>query len=114
MHELSLTQDMLSIALKEAEKYGSKKIISLKLKLGSMSMVDSECFKFYFDEFSKNTIASEASLDFVKSDPEIECTSCNSKSTLKDLVMVCPVCNSIDVTLLSGQEILLEDMEIEL
>ncbi len=114
MHELSLAQDMISIALEQAEKYGAKKITSLKLKIGSMSMVDSECFTFYFDEISKNTIAAGALLDFVKCDPEIECISCNGKSKLKDLVMVCPLCNSIDVILLSGQEILLEDMEIEL
>lgn len=114
MHELSLTQEMLSIALEHAKKYGAKKIISLKLRLGSMSMLDPECFKFYFEEFSNNTIARGALLDFVKSDIEIECTSCNRKSKQSDFIMVCPLCNSIDVTLLSGQDILLEDMEVEL
>jgi hydrogenase nickel incorporation protein HypA/HybF len=114
MHELSLTQEMLHIALEHAEKYGAKKILSLKLKIGAMSMLDPECFRFYFDEFSKNTIASGALLDFIKSVPEIECSSCNRKSKLDDFIMTCPLCNSIDVTLLSGQEILLEDMEVEL
>ncbi|HPZ08081.1 MAG TPA: hydrogenase maturation nickel metallochaperone HypA [Candidatus Eremiobacteraeota bacterium] len=114
MHELSLTHDMLAIAIKQGERYKAKKILSLKLKIGALTMLDPECFKFYFEQFSKDTIAEGALLVFEKVDIQIECKSCGITSNVKDFMMLCPLCYSPNVKLLSGQEILLEDIEVDL
>jgi len=114
MHELALTQEMLDIAISQAEAYKAGKILSMKVKYGTMTMMEPECFKFYFLEFSKDTIAEGAVLEFEKVVTKIECQACSKISELKDFLMICPECGSINVNIISGEEIFLEDIEVDL
>lgn len=114
MHELAITEQLIEIAINKAKEKGGKKILSLRMKFGKLTMVDPECFKFYFEELSRGTIAEGATLDFERPDLEIECKSCGKSSKPDGPVVICPLCNSIDTKILSGDEMILENMEVEL
>jgi len=114
MHELALTQEMLDIAIRQAKSYKAGKILSMKVRYGTMTMMEPECFKFYFSEFSKDTIAEGAVLEFEKVVTKIECLDCSKISELRDFLMICPECGSINVNIISGEEIFLEDIEVDL
>ena len=114
MHELALTQEMLDIAINHAKAHGAGKILSIKVKYGTMTMMEPECFKFYFIEFSKGTIAEGALLEFEKVVTKIECESCHKISELQDFILICPECAGVDVRIISGEDIFLEDIEVDL
>ena len=114
MHELALAQDMIELALKEGERHSAKKILSMNVKYGAMTMMEPDCFRFYFDEFSKGTIAEGAVLNFEKVDIMVECKSCGKTSKVEDLLMICSFCQSISLNLISGDEIFLEDIEVDI
>ncbi len=64
MHEFTITQSILSIALEKASEVKSGKITRINLTLGELSGVVDECVSFYFDFLSKGTMAEGATLSF--------------------------------------------------
>ena len=57
MHELAITQSMLDLVLKEAEKAGAKEVRKINLVIGEMCGFVEECVQFYFDFLNKGTLA---------------------------------------------------------
>ena len=69
MHEYSITESVLNLALEKAREANASRITRISLVVGDLSGVVSDCVQFYFDFISKDTIASGAKLDFeTKSD----------------------------------------------
>ncbi len=66
MHELSITQSILSLTLEQAKKVNANKITKINLTIGELTGIVEECVHFYFELLSKDTIAAEASLSFDK------------------------------------------------
>jgi hydrogenase nickel incorporation protein HypA/HybF len=64
MHELGITEQMLTVALEQASKSGISKITRINLILGETSDISSESVKFYFNSLSKETPAQGAELCF--------------------------------------------------
>ena len=75
MHELSLTQNILDIALKHA---GAKKILRVNLLIGQLSDEREESIQFYWDDLAKGTLAQEAKLHFQYVDAEMKCLECGT------------------------------------
>ena len=49
MHELAITQSILSLSLKAAEERGASKIRAIRLSIGPFSGVIPECVQMYLD-----------------------------------------------------------------
>ncbi len=64
MHELGITEQMLTVALEQASKSGISKIKRINLILGETSDISSESVQLYFDSISKGTPAQGAELCF--------------------------------------------------
>ena len=64
MHELPVTQGMLSIAVEHAERAGAEKITAINITVGEMSGIVDDSIQFYFDFVSKDTPAEGALLNF--------------------------------------------------
>ena len=52
MHELAITQGILSVVLEQAEANQASKITKIDLTIGELSGIASECVEFYFDVLS--------------------------------------------------------------
>ena len=64
MHELGITEQMLTVALEQASKSGISKITRINLILGETSDISSDSVQLYFDSISKGTLAQGAELCF--------------------------------------------------
>ena len=64
MHELGITEQMLTVALEQASKSGISKIKRINLILGETSDISSDSVQLYFDSISKETPAQGAELCF--------------------------------------------------
>ncbi len=112
MHELSITQSILSIALEKANEIKSGKITRINVTLGELSGVVDECVKFYFDFLSKDTIASGASLGFEKPPVQLRCRNCGNVFSKND-DWTCPDCREQKIEVVSGRECYVNSIEVE-
>jgi hydrogenase nickel incorporation protein HypA/HybF len=114
MHELSITQSILEIALRHGEKAQARKITSLHLIIGQLSSVVDDSVQFYWDMIAEGTMAEGASLQFKRIPAQLECQECGKTYYLKgNQLDGCPACESVKVKVKTGKEFQLESIEIE-
>jgi len=113
MHEQSIVESLLSVALESAEKENARKILRIYLVVGEFSGVIKEAVEFYFNFLSKDTIAAEASLFFMYVPAQLRCRSCDTIFSPERHDSNCPNCNEKQVEIISGREVYIESMDIE-
>ncbi len=112
MHELSITQSILSIALEKANAAQASKIARINVVTGELSGIVDECAQFYFDFLSKDTIAAEATLCFHHSPTELRCRNCAAVFAPSNGNWACPSCQEQKIEIVSGRECYVESMEV--
>ncbi|MBG0787421.1 MAG: hydrogenase maturation nickel metallochaperone HypA [Anaerolineaceae bacterium] len=113
MHELSVTESVLEIACKHAEKAQAKKVTDIYLVIGKLSSIVDDSVQFYWDFISKGTLCEEATLHFKRIPAELICLDCDHKYTLNDELTPCPQCGSARIRVISGDEFNLESIEVQ-
>ncbi len=113
MHELAITQSILSIALEQAEAAKANKITRINLTIGELSGIVDDCVQFYFDLLSKDTKAAEAILSFEKPVTRLRCRDCSAAFSPANLDWSCPDCHSQKVEIVSGRECLISSIEVD-
>jgi len=115
MHELQVTESILSIALKHAAANHVEKILAIHLRIGELSDIENEWIQKYFDYLSKDTIASGAILKIERTPVMMQCDQCSHSFSIniKEIKeIMCPQCGEKRCTLTSGREYYIKDMEV--
>jgi len=113
MHELSVTESVLEIACKHAEKAQAKKVTDIFLVIGRLSSIVDDSVQFYWNLISKDTLCENANLHFERIPATLVCTECGHEYILESDLMPCPNCGSARVKILSGDEFNLDSIEIQ-
>lgn len=113
MHELGITENIVSIALEKANEVQASKIVSITLVIGELSGVVPDCIQFYFGPVSKATIAREAVLHFRSAPAELRCRDCYTAFPPEDTMWSCPQCRGQRLEILRGRELYVESLEVE-
>ncbi len=114
MHELSITQSLLEIALKHAEIAQAKKVNQLNIVMGQMSTIVDESVQFYWDIVAKDSIAEGARLQFERIPTTFHCFHCNTQFTLNGSQdFLCPQCQSAQVQVTGGDEFRLDSIDVD-
>lgn len=113
MHEFSITQDMINVVIEQAEKRGARKVKRVSLALGELSSVTEESVSFYFEALSKGTIAEGAELVFRTIPAAYRCHQCQEQFFGEEDRLTCPRCGGSQVSLVGGNDILVESIEAE-
>ncbi len=112
MHELSITQSLLEIALRHAEKAGAERILQLNLVIGELSSIVDESVQFYWDIVSQDTIAEGAELHFERVQGTLRCLACGNEFPLSE-GYTCPICGEKQVIPVGGDDFRLDSLEVE-
>ena len=113
LHELSITENILSIALEKAEEAKASRVSRINLVIGELSGVVDDCVEFYFGFLSKDTIAAQASLSFHHTPIQLRCRNCNSVFSPDNGDWTCPNCQNQEVEIISGRDLYIESIEVE-
>ncbi len=113
MHELAVTQSILDIALRHAQKAEAKRIVNINLVMGKLSSVVDDSVQFYWDMIAKDTIAAGAQLHFERIPTEMRCRACGHVFAPDDQTFECPKCQSAHVQITKGEELRVESIDIE-
>lgn len=111
MHELSVTESILEIALRHGREAGAATVTDLFLVIGELSTIVDESVQFYWDIISEGTPAAGSTLHFRRIPGRLGCRACgHTYSPREDLP--CPMCGSIEIDIQAGEEFYLEAIEI--
>jgi hydrogenase nickel incorporation protein HypA/HybF len=113
MHDYSITESLLSLALEKANEAGAAKITRINLVIGELSGVVSECVQFYFDAISRDTIASGAQIEFEMKPTRVRCHKCQAVFAPRNSDWSCPDCHEMGIEIVSGRECFMESIEVE-
>jgi len=113
MHEMSIAQSVLDIIVQETQNHNVKRVLSVALKVGDLSAVETESLRFCFELLTKNTVAEGARLDIERVEVTCRCLQCGSHFSVQQLMFSCPACESGRVEMLTGRELSVESFEAE-
>jgi hydrogenase nickel incorporation protein HypA/HybF len=113
MHEYSITESLLSLALEKAKENQAARITRINVILGELSGVVGECVQQYFEILAKDTAARGAVLNFETKPTALKCRKCGKEFTPPGHQWDCPDCHEANVEIVSGRESYLESIEVE-
>ncbi|HEX2999685.1 MAG TPA: hydrogenase maturation nickel metallochaperone HypA [Armatimonadota bacterium] len=113
MHEMAITDNILHIALAEAEKAGAHRITGITLVIGELSSVVDDSVQFYFDFLSKDTIAEGAKLTFKRIPATLRCRACGKTYPKQESDFTCPSCGGDGMLTGDAREFYIESIEVE-
>jgi hydrogenase nickel incorporation protein HypA/HybF len=113
MHEQSIVESLLALALENAERAKATRIHRIYLVIGELSGVVEEAVDFYFSFLSKDTIAADASLFFTRAPAQLRCRNCDTTFTPERMDFHCPDCHEQQVEIIAGRELYIDSLEVE-
>lgn len=113
MHELPITQSILEIVLKTAQKSGAQRVTRIDLVIGKLSSAVDDSIQFYWDIIAEGTIAQGARLHFERVPTEMKCIDCGNEFQPTEETFECPKCMSPRVHINRGDELRVESIDIE-
>jgi hydrogenase nickel incorporation protein HypA/HybF len=114
MHELSVSQSILDIALRHANQASARRIVAINLVIGDLTGFVDDSIQFYFDFLSKDTLAQDATLNFERIPARVRCQSCGADYAPPDSrLWACPECQALGGEVIAGKEFHVASIEIE-
>jgi hydrogenase nickel incorporation protein HypA/HybF len=113
MHEVSIAESLLDIALRECTGKGFTEIRSITVRIGKASGIMPEALLFAFDAVKLDTAAHAAVLTIEEVPVAGHCRICLADFRVEEkYVFNCPHCGSGSFTVSSGRELEMREMEV--
>jgi hydrogenase nickel incorporation protein HypA/HybF len=112
MHEQSIVESLLTLALKNAEAANARQIISIDLVVGDYTGVVEDAVNFYFGFLSKDTIADGAKINYTHVPGQLRCRDCDLIFPLQKREYHCPKCDGKRIEIVGGRELYIGNMEV--
>jgi len=112
MHEMSIAMDVLKIVEEHLPSHGAR-VKKISLKVGKLTAVIPDSFKFCMEAITKDTAAEGAEIAIEEVPLRVECEDCGAESELLEPLFICPKCESLKLRVISGRDLLIESIEIE-
>lgn len=109
VHELSLGEAILHKVEAHAE---GRTVTVVSVRIGHLRQVVPDALLFSWEIVTEFTSAKGARLLIEQVPAVVECASCRQQTLLDMPVLCCGVCESFDVTLVSGEELELVSMDV--
>lgn len=113
MHELSVTENILSLVRQYAHNANARKVTDIYLIIGRLAGIIDDSVQFYWDILCKDTLCEGSQLHFRHIPATMLCQDCGNEYTLERELTPCTACGSPKVTVIAGDEFMLESIEIE-
>jgi len=112
MHELSVCQALVEQAELIARERQAR-VIRLMLQIGPLSGVESELLRRAFPLASAGTCCEGAALEILAAPVTVYCPDCMVTSEVAANKLLCPECGNWRTSLASGDEMVLQTVELE-
>jgi len=111
LHEMGITQGILDSSFEAAREAGATQITEIRISVGELTEVVEFALQFAFEALTPGTIAEGATLTVTHIAAKSHCNDCDADFEHDRFQMLCPTCESFDVTLLHGRELQIDSIE---
>ena len=109
MHELGITQNIVAIVAEHAK---GAKVQRVLLEIGKLSAILPDAVRFCFDICTQGTVLEGATLEILEIPGLGRCRQCGAEIYLDKPFGICN-CGSVQVDLITGEELKIKEIEIE-
>jgi hydrogenase nickel incorporation protein HypA/HybF len=113
MHERSLVRQVLRQVTQLMVDHDCGHVRKVRLSVGEFSGVEPELLEFAFDEMVSDTPLQGAVLELETVPLEAQCDVCGNQFAVERFVFICPVCGSPRVSVVRGEQLMLESLVME-
>ncbi len=113
MHEMSIAQNIIEIIDEQLRRTDFSRISVVRMKIGGLAAVDPSSLTFCFDVITQGTSIEGARLEIDEVPIRGQCSECQTNFEVQDYLFLCPTCGSANVKLISGEELLVSELEVE-
>lgn len=114
MHELSVCLSLLQQLEKIAAERNASAVDKIYLQVGPLSGIEPALLRNAYPMAAAGTIAEGAELIIEACDIVVSCTECGAESPAKPNRLLCGVCGDFRTRIVSGEEMILQRMEMTL
>ena len=114
MHEMGIISGVLDAVNSSAVQAGATKVLVVSLRVGVMTEAIPDALHFAFEALSEGTLCEGAKLDIQMVEPESICLECAHEFVHDRFHRSCPACGSYETTLLSGRELEISSIEVDI
>lgn len=112
MHELSLCLALLEQVQQIAEEHGASRVERITLQVGPLSGAEPSLLRHAYPLVAVGTLAADAELVIEAIPIRLHCEDCGSDSEATPNRLLCGQCGGYHTRLLSGNEMLLANLEL--
>ena len=112
MHELAVCQALMDQVENVAREQSAARIVSIHLGIGPLSGVEPGLLSQAFPIASAGSLAADAELVITSLPVVVHCSECDCQSEVQPTRLLCRHCGAWQTTLVSGDEMLLESVEV--
>jgi hydrogenase nickel incorporation protein HypA/HybF len=111
MHETALARDLLE-SVERSLGTDNARIVRLDIRIGSASGIMAHALRFAFEVLAEGTRAEGAELAIVFVSARSRCGNCGILFQFEGMIGRCPACQQLGGELVSGDEIILNAIEV--
>lgn len=113
MHERSLVRQLLRQVEKLMIEHNAERVREVRLSIGEFSGVEPELLETAFHELVGAGPLGDAVLELERVPLEAQCDACDCQFAVERFAFLCPQCHSTEVTVLRGEQLMLESLVLE-
>ncbi len=109
MHELSVASAVIATVERHA---AGRRVTAVHLQVGHLRQVVPDSLAFYFEHVARGTVCEGARLEQEPIPARLRC-GCGHEWELDGLDFRCPACRAADAVVISGEELLVDSIDVE-
>jgi hydrogenase nickel incorporation protein HypA/HybF len=113
MHELAVVENIIEVVTRHAQQAGAARVLKIHLVIGELASIVDDCIQFYFDFMSKETIMSDATLEFTRVPITLQCKACRHEWAPTTGDWACPSCQAAQAQVIAGREFRIDHIEVD-
>jgi hydrogenase nickel incorporation protein HypA/HybF len=114
MHELSVAQALVDQVERIVHEQHAARATAIRVRIGALSGVVPELLASAFPLAAAGTAAAPATLDLREAPIRIRCQACGAEGEAVANRLLCAACGDWHTQVISGDELILESVELEM
>jgi hydrogenase nickel incorporation protein HypA/HybF len=110
VHELSIGSAVVDTAVRHA---AGRPVTRVRLRVGVLRQVVPDSLAFYFEICARDTVCAGAALEQERIGARLRCDGCETEWATDVPAFRCPACAGADVTVVAGDELEVESIDVE-